>query len=155
LRRFLLLCFVAIGAWSNALHAQEEPSDLPAPDGEYTETPLLPANPWRQQLDKLSTRLKLTPAQSSAAEVLFADYHADLADNPPATPELKRARKRALRGRFRQLLTPEQQADLRSGNKGRNSTAPTPKKRHWLDALLDDVATPLIEKRKKNRRNGG
>lgn len=155
MRWIFLFAVILCSAWgNNTLRAQEALPGEPSTEAGLPGASLSAA-PWQKQLDQLTVRLSLTPEQIPAAEQLLAAYYTELIDNPPATPELKRARKRTFRNRFRQLLTPEQQADLRSGTKSRKATATAQKQRHWLDVLIDDVATPLLEKRKKNRRKGG
>lgn len=149
LRWLILLSLFLFGPWGNALPAQEEPSDDP-----FLEDPVSDA-PWRKQLDQLTLRLDLTDEQVPAAESLLEEYYTSLTENPPATPEEKRTRKRALRARFARLLTPEQQATLRNSKNANPGENPQRQKRGWLDVLLDDVATPLLNNRNRNRRKGG
>ena len=148
-RRFLILLCCLFAA-TVSLTAQKEVSDDPF----VSEEPL-PAEPWRKQLDQLTARLGLTPEQRPAAEALLSEYYAELQANPSATAEEKRSRKRAFRKRFQQLLTPDQQQTLRAGNGGGSQRQAAPPKRGWLDVLIDDVATPLLDNRRRNRRKGG
>ena len=83
-------------------------------------------------------------------------YATDFAENPPVSPEEKRTRKRAARNQVMALLTPEQKARIKARRTGRSGqAAAAPGKRNWLDSLLDDVASPLIERRQRKRGNGG
>lgn len=101
-------------------------------------------------LFRINQRLLLTDDQYPQVEAMLEAYQNDLASNPPVSREDKRARKRALRTRIMGILTPEQKARAKARRSGGGKrSAPTPQKRSWFDVLLDDVASPLLERRKR------
>lgn len=101
-------------------------------------------------LVRINRRLLLTDGQIPQVRTMITAYQTDLADNPPATPEDKRARRRAFRSNVMAILTPEQKARAKAqrAGGGRKKGA-SQQKRNWLDVIIDDVANPLIERRNR------
>ncbi len=147
--RLLLFTFLIIiisSLFSSGLRAQEESYG----EEELTEDPAYVASPASEKLAKIAARLQLTEAQLPQVEAILLEF---AASPPPTTPEAKKARRQALRARVGQLLTPEQRALLQPG---RNTTAGRSRKggsgkRNLLDVLIEDVATPLLDQRRKGR----
>jgi hypothetical protein len=111
-----------------------------------------------QKLDRIDQRLGLMPDQRESIRKVLVDFTEKYGGQPPDTPEEKRQRRRALRQAVSTLLSPEQIALMKEGRKKRSGTlpdkrvgspSPTPK-RNFLDVILEDIATPLLERRKKN-----
>ncbi|MTB53738.1 hypothetical protein [Lewinella sp. W8] len=121
-------------------------------------SPAIAEDVIEQKLDRIDQRLGLLPDQRASIREVLITFTEKYGDQPPATKDEKRQRRRALRQAVSALLTPEQIARIKesrknaSGNLPKNnsgSPSPTPK-RSFLDILLDDIATPLLEKRKRN-----
>jgi len=138
-----MTCLFFLGLMGNALLAQGAVPE-PAATGVFNDTMMV----------RITRRLQLTPSQQPRVAAILSSYRTDLAENPPTSVEDKRARKRAARSRVVALLSPEQKARLKAGRRARGGKGqPSPQKRHWLDTILDDVANPLLDSRK--RRRGG
>jgi hypothetical protein len=144
--RFLLITlFIISSLFSCALFAQEEGYDeTPTDNTEYT------APPANSKLDRIAAKLQLTEEQKSQVAIILEEF---AQETPPATPEEKKTQRRALRTRVTALLTPEQKAIIRQGRSaGKNRRANGAKaKRSWFDVLLDDVATPLLNRRNQQQ----
>lgn len=141
--------FIISSLFSGVLCAQEEGYDEPLNDATEYVAPQV-----NDQLDRIAAKLQLTEEQSVQVANILEEFSLE---TPPATPEEKKARRRALRARVTALLTPAQKALIRqrrpAGN-NRNSPAANGKaRRNWFEVLLDDVATPLLNQRKQ--RNPG
>ncbi|TXF89991.1 hypothetical protein FUA23_08545 [Neolewinella aurantiaca] len=149
LKAFLILivCSSFLG-----LRAQEDYNgSSPSPT---TETPAL----VETMLDKISRKLQLSEEQVPQVETLLQDFFQHPENQTGASPEVRRA----LRAAVSKLLTPDQrqllkQKRARNGTvrRGSNPNMVAPQKSSWLDLLLDDVAYPLLEKRRRNRAEKG
>ncbi len=148
MRLFMTTFFIINSLFSCVLAAQEEGYDEEA----STETAEYAAAPANDKLDKITAKLQLTEGQRSQVAAILEEFSQQ---GMPATPEDKKARRRALRTRVMALLTPEQKARARQGRpSGNNRRAPATNersKRSLFDILLDDVATPLLNQRKRRK----
>lgn len=144
--RLLLISLLFISSLPLLLAQEEEGY------GEEELTTAAPASsPFGNKLAKIATKLQLTDEQLPQVEAILLEFQA----SPKAdSPQAKRARRRALRARISTVLSPEQQSLMlqssRSGSGNARSGAAT--KRNWLDVLIDDIAVPLIEKRRGKTR---
>ena len=144
MRYLLMTCLFFLGLLGNPLLAQGAIPG-PAAAGIFNDTMLV----------RITRRLQLTPTQQPQVAAILTSYRTDLVENPPTSVEDKRARKRAARSRVMAVLSPEQKARLKAERGARNgNNPPSPQNRHWLDTMLDDVANPLLDSRKR-RRGGG
>ena len=145
MKLLLLIPLFFLGWLGHGLAAQEE----------LQQEELAIASSADEQLGRISAKLQLTEDQLPEVRLLLEEFLEQNQINPATTPEEKRSRRRAIRGRMAKLLTPEQQALMRQkGGKARQAQRPEKQQKHWLDALIDEVATPLLEKRQR-RKTGG
>ncbi len=145
MRLLLITIFIISSFFSSGLRAQEEGYA----EEELTETPEGVATPANGKLAKIAARLQLTAEQLPQVEAILLEFSAT---PPPTTPEAKKARRRALRARVAQILTPEQRALLNQQKTSRrNPNSPETTKRHWLDAIIEDIATPLLNQRRDGK----
>ncbi|MEM9928862.1 MAG: hypothetical protein AAF840_03495 [Bacteroidota bacterium] len=138
--------FIIASLFSCGLTAQEESYD----ETTLTAEPTSLSSAASEKLKKVAAKLRLTEDQLPQVEAILLEFAAQPA---PTTPEARKARRRALRARVSQLLTPEQLAlarQIRQG-KGKSRQQPTTQKRNLLDMLIEDVATPFIEQRLKGK----
>jgi len=150
----LIVCSSFLG-----LRAQEDYTD----DVDYETTEETSVSPIQAQLDKVSAKLQLTDEQIPEVEALLLNYFQRLKDDPPASPQDKGARRRALRASVGKILTPEQRQRMRQGKAksgarkqaGKQKNTPQRNNSTWLDRLIDDVAAPLLEQRQRKRRGQG
>lgn len=144
MRQLFITTLFFLGLMGNTSFAQGAMPGTAGPGSIFNDTMLV----------RITRRLRLTPEQQPQVMAIISSYTADLVDNPPTSPEEKRTRKRAARKQVMALLTPEQQARLkarRTGRDGRGNAGP--EKIHWMDSLLDKLATPLLDHRQRG--NGG
>lgn len=99
--------------------------------------------------------LKLDEEQEVAVTELLRQYRQDAVDFPPADTDEAAIRQRGLHAAVRRLLRPDQ-LTLHDNWQGEHPIAQPPRrgKRGWLDVLLEDVATPLLQSQ-RNKRGGG
>lgn len=143
MRIAIALFFIISSFFSGGLRAQEEGYDEEIDETEYA------AAPPNEKLARIAAKLQLTDEQLPRVEAILEEF---AQQPPPVTPEEKKARRRALRARVSALLTPEQRALVQQGRANTTAGAPGKHKRNWLDVLIDDVATPLINQRGQKRR---
>lgn len=158
MRKIFLLLIVCVPFLG--LRAQEDYTD----EVDYEATTETAASPIQDKLDKVAAKLQLTEDQVPEVEALLLAYFQELKDNPPASPQEKGARRRALRAAVGQLLTPEQRQRMRKGKaqggnrkqaEKRKAAPPARSNDNWLDRLIDDIAMPILEQRQSNRRGQG
>jgi hypothetical protein len=145
--RLLLISLLFIGSLPLLLAQEEEGY------GEEETTITAPASsPMGNTLAKIATKLQLTDEQLPQVEAILREFQS----TPKAdSPQAKKARRRALRARISTVLSPEQQTLMRQNSRpfGRGNARPgTAAKRNWLDVLIDDIAAPLIDKRRSKTR---
>ncbi|MEM6770789.1 MAG: hypothetical protein AAF597_09420 [Bacteroidota bacterium] len=111
-----------------------------------------PTQGWHDtMMVRITQRLQLTPDQVPQVRTLLEAHHADMQNNPPASVDERKVRKRALRSRVMAILTPAQRERLKAQRGGsRNQKNAAAGKRHWLDVIIEDVAAPLLDRRKRN-----
>ncbi len=137
MRHLLIIALILLGGMTNTLAAQDITPGTAGPGAVFNDTIML----------RLSRRLQLTPTQQPQVAAIMNSYRADLAANPPGSPEERRTRKRNARSQVMALLTPEQKARLKANRNGKGSGG----KRGWIDVLLDDVARPMLDGRRRQR----
>lgn len=155
----LLLCFFTLAGTSGRAQdedlAEEEDDGYYADDAYDDEPAALPAL-VKAQLAEATVRLELTDEQTPAVGDLLLAYHEDHTAEPPADDGEERTRRRALHTSVNNLLTPGQRQLLRDWTGEHPAASPgKPKKRKWFDVLIDDVAAPILDKRRKKRGGDG
>lgn len=156
MNKIFLILIVCISFLS--LRAQEDYTD----NVDYAEEDPI-TSPIQAQLDKAIAKFQLTDEQVPQMETLLLEYAQGLQDNPPASPQAKGARRRALRASVSKILTPEQLQLMRQGNKrggarrqaGKPNASRPQSNNSWFDRLIDDIAKPLLEQHQQSRRGGG
>lgn len=146
--RLLVISLLFISSLPLSAQAEEEAYG----EEEMTTTAAPASSPMGNMLAKIATKLQLTDEQLPQVEAILREFQATPKAN---SPQEKKARRRALRARVSTVLTPEQQALMRQNSRpsGSGNARPgTTAKRNWLDVLIDDIAAPLIDKRRKKGR---
>ncbi|WP_273443689.1 hypothetical protein [Neolewinella agarilytica] len=146
--RLLLISLLFIGSLSLPAQAEEEGYG----EEEEVTTTAPASSPMGNTLAKIATKLQLSDEQLPQVEAILREFQS----TPKAdSPQAKKARRRALRARISTVLTPEQQTLMRQNSRpsGTGNARPqTAAKRNWLDVLIDDIAAPLIDKRRRKGR---
>ncbi len=144
--RLLLIGLLFISSFPLLL-AQEEESY----EKEVTTTNVPATSTLGNKLAQIAAKLQLSNEQLPQVEAILLEFSTA---PKPDSPQAKRARRRALRARISTILSPEQQQLMRQNNSPntRNTRSGKATKRNWLDILIDDIAAPLIDKRRSKTR---